>query len=182
MSWILTASVGASTAVGAYSSYSSSKATNRQMQQAQESAERRYMQQADVAEQQFTEQQQNAMEQMTEISRKFLQAKGQAKALQAETGTTGVTAKRIEAVTRTAYSDAKGKLAREIDTNIINIANNMLANRIDTEAVIAEAESKKQNVFTNTLLGGIQGAVTGVQLGSAIKSFQGSGVKTTTTT
>ncbi len=111
------------------------------------------------------------MEQMTDISRKFLEAKGKAVAIQADTGVSGVSAQRSEAITRTKFSEAKGKVAREVDTNIINVANNMLANKIDTEALIAEAESKKQSVFTNTILGAIQGGTSGISMASGLKSL-----------
>ena len=169
MSGVITA-VAASTAVGAYSANQSAKAQNRQARLAEENAERRYAIEAGVASQQMEEQQSIAFEKMTDVTRQFLQSQGQAVAIQAETGVSGKTAQRMEAVTRTKFSEAKGKVAQEVNTNVINIAQGMLASKVDTEALIAEARARRRNVGIDTMLGGVQGGVQGYMLGSSISN------------
>lgn len=185
--WVATAVIGASVVMGAVQSSQSAKAVNRQSAQAQRNADRRYALQSGVAENQMEEQQEQALEKMTDVTRKFLVAKGQATVHQAESGVSGVTQKRIEAVTRGKFSEAKSKVAKETDTNVINIAQDMLAKKIDTEALIAEAEARKKNVFSETLMGAIQGGISGVGTAMAVKSAgagkgTGTGTKSTSFT
>lgn len=168
--------VSASTAISAYGAYSSSQAANRGAAIAEDNANRRYLMQSGIAEAQMEEQAGIARDKMTEISRAFLQAKGKATAIQAETMVGGKTAQRIAATTRTKFSEAKGKVAQEVDTNVMNIAQGMLAKKIDTEAMIMEARNKKQNVYINTLGGAIQGAASGYMLGTTIAGAGGTGV------
>lgn len=147
----------AAIAVGtsAYGVYSAAEAGNAAADSAQQNASRRYAMQAGIAENQMEEQQTIAMEKMTEVTRKFLVAKGQAKAVQAETMVGGNVQKRLKADRRLKESEAKGKIAKEIDTNVVNIAQDMLAKKIDTEAIMAEAESKKKNAFTEAAIAGL---------------------------
>ena len=163
------------TALGAYSSSQTAKAQNRASEQnaqlTRDEAQRRYVLESGIATQQMDEQSMLAMEKMTDISRAFLQAKGQAKAIQAESGVGGNVAKRAEAITRTKASEAKGQVAKEIDTNVINIANGMLANKIDTEAILAKAQANKTNVGLATLNGAMSGFSVGMSMGSGIKSL-----------
>ena len=166
MSFAITAFVGLSTG----SAYLSAEATNDQIEQSIDSAERRYQLKKSVAEGQMTEQQQLATEKMTDISRAFLQAKGTAKAVQAESMVGGNVQKIKEFQLDSKETEAKGKVAREIDTNVINIAQGMLASKIDTEAIIDEAISKGSygaSYLLDIVGAGIGGAVSGVTLKNA---------------
>ena len=156
--------------VGAYSANQSSKATNKASEQAQENERRRYLLQSGIAKNQMEEQQGIALEKMTDISREFIKAKGTATAVQAESGVSGNVQQRMKSIQNTKASEAKGKVAQEVNTNVINIANGMLAKKVDTDAIIAEAESRKQNVAVNTIIGGISGAVSGYSMGKSISS------------
>ena len=173
MSGMITAVVGGAT-IGAYSSSQATRSANKASEQnarlTREEAKRRYALEAGVSRQQMSEQQNMAMEKMTEISRAFLLASSTDTAIQAETGVAGNVQQRMEAVNRTKASEAKGQVAKEIDTNVINIANGMLANKIDTEAILAKAQAEKKSVFLSALSGGISGALTGMQIGGALRS------------
>lgn len=173
MSGMITA-VAATAAVGAYSSSQATRASNRASEQnaslTREEARRRYALESGIAQQQMSEQQNLAMEKMTDISRAFLLASSQDKVIQAETGVGGNVQQRMEAINRTKASEAKGQVAKEINTNVINIANGMLANKIDTEAIIAKAQAEKKSVALATLNGAISGASTGMQIGGAFRS------------
>lgn len=157
-----------SMAIAAYSAYSSAEAANEQADNQTEAANRKYRLESGVATNQMEEQQVNAMSEMTEVSRAFLQAKSTAEAQRAESGVSGVSAQRAKAVMSTKESEAKGKVAREIDTNVVNIAQGMLASKIDTESIIADANSKKRNVMFDTLMGGVQGGLQGYSLGKSL--------------
>lgn len=161
-------------AVGAYSANQSARAQNRASKQnaklTREEAQRRYAFETGIAEQQMEEQRSLAMEQMTDISRAFISQVGQAKAVQAETGVSGVSAQRAKALDRTKASEAKGQVAKEIDTNVINIANGMLANKIDTEAILAKAQANKTNVGLATLNGAVSGFATGMSMSSSFNT------------
>lgn len=154
-------------AVSAYAAYSSSKATNDAADAQQANADRKYKLEAGVTVNQMEEQQSIAMQEMTEVSRAFLKAKSTAEAQQAESGVAGVSAQRAKSVMNTKESEAKGKVAQAINTNVINIAQGMLASKIETEAIIQEAESKKRNVMFDTVLGGIQGGLQGYSMGKS---------------
>lgn len=173
MSGMITA-VASIAAVGAYSSGQATKASNRASEQnarlTREEAKRRYTLESGIAQQQMSEQQNLAMEKMTDISRAFLLASSQDKVIQAETGVGGNVQQRMEAINRTKASEAKSQVAKELDTNVINIANGMLANKIDTEAIIAKAQAEKRSVFLSALSGAISGASTGMQIGGAFRS------------
>lgn len=173
MSGMITA-VAATAVVGAYSSSQATKASNRASEQnarlTREEAKRRYALESGIAQQQMTEQQNLAMEKMTDISRAFLLASSQDKVIQAETGVGGNVQQRMEAINRTKASEAKGQVAKELDTNVINIANGMLANKIDTEAILAKAQAEKKSVALAILSGAISGASTGLQIGGALRS------------
>ena len=155
---------GTMAAVSAASAASAASANNKAMGAAQDNARRRYELQANQSKSMMEEQQIVARDKMTDITRGFLQAKSKATAIQAETMVTGASSQRVAAVQRSKFSEAKGKVAQEIDTNVINIANGMLTNKVDTEAMISEAESKKKNVFTEAVLGGISGGIQGYSL------------------
>lgn len=167
MAWVITATV-TSAALTGYSAYSATNAANDAADAQQDNARRKYLLESGVASNQMEEQQSIAMEQMTEVSREFLKAKSAAEAQQAESGVAGVSAQRAKMVMTTKEGEAKGKVAKEVDTNVINIAQGMLASKIDTDAIIAEAQSKKKNVAFETILGGIQGGLQGYSLGKSL--------------
>lgn len=168
--------VGSMAAMSAYSANQAGRSANRQSRLAQENADRKYRLESGISEQQMEEQNQMALEQMTEVSREFLKAKSTLEAQRAESGVAGVTQQRIKANVATKESEAKGKVAKEINTNIVNIAQGMLAKKIDTDAIIREAESKKRNVALDTVLGGIQGGLQGYSMGKSVgSSTQGVG-------
>jgi len=169
MAWMVVA-VGGMAAVGAYSSSQAASANNAAASAAQDNAARRYEMEGNVAKNQMEEQQVIARDKMTDVTRAFLQAKGKSTAVQAESGVTGASADRINANQRSKFSEATGKVAQEVDTNVVNIAQGMLGKKVDTDAMIAEAESKKKNVFTATAMGALQGGLQGYSLGSSITS------------
>ena len=186
---------GVVTAVAAgasmYSSYQSSISNNKAQARTQKEAERRYRLQAGIAGEQIKEQDMIAMEQMTEISKEFLMAKSKALATQAESGVAGNTKGRTMQILSTKESEAKGKVAQSIDVNKINIARDMLANKIDTEAIIRESKARELSntqILTNMLIAGVQGGAQGYMLGSSLSSSFGSastaksGVNTSLTT
>ena len=133
---------GASAVMGVGSAYSAGQGQKMQSKMAQRNAQRQYDLKVGVSEQQLDEQGQEAMSKMTEVTRQFLQAKGQLKAVSAESGVSGNVAKRKFAMLRTKESETKGKVAKEINTNVVNIAQGMLAEKIDTERLIQEAKAK----------------------------------------
>ena len=179
--WVAIA--GGTAALGAYGANESANAANDAADATALNASRRYELEAGVAQNQMDEQQQLATEKMTDVTRAFLKAKGTAKAVQAETGTSGNVSKRMRSVDRLKESEAKGKIAKEIDTNVVNIAQGMLASKIDTEATIADAMASKKNVFTSTLTGAVSGASQGMSMASSAKGLTGaSDAKVDTTT
>lgn len=173
-----------------YSSSQQSKANNRQQARTQQEAERRYRLQAGISGEQIKEQDMIAMEQMTEVSKEFLMAKSKALATQAESGVAGNTKGRTMQILSTKESEAKGKVAQAIDVNKINIARDMLANKIDTESIIRESKARElssSQILTNMLIAGVQGGAQGYMLGSNIggsssASTATSGVNTSLTT
>lgn len=165
MAWAVT---GTMAAMGAYSAYSGAQAANKAADTANENAKRRYMLESGVALNQMEEQNSLAMQQMTEVGRAYMKAKGEMISAQADSGVAGNVRQRIANVTNTKFSEARGKVASEIDTNVINIAQGMLASKVDTEAIMAEANAKRKNVFTDTLIGAISGGVQGYSAGKAI--------------
>ena len=172
---------GSMAVVSAYGASETTKANNRSASRSQANTTRRYLIKAGIAQDQMEEQQQFAVEKMTDVTRQFLVAKGRATAIQAEAGVDGVSSQRQQSVMRTKASEEKGKIAREIDTNVVNIAQDIMADRIDSMAQIDEAESRKKNVFTETAMGAMSGAIQGYSLGSkmgGIKSASGTGAKT----
>lgn len=178
---------GVMAGAGMYSSYQSSKANNKAQARTQEEAQRRYRLQASIAGEQIKEQDMLAMEQMTDISREFLIAKSKALTVQAESGVAGNTKGRVMNVIETKESEAKGKVAKNIDVNKVNIARDMLANKIDTEAIIRESKARELSssaILTNMLLAGVQGGVSGYNIGSNISSVSKgtTGLNTSATT
>lgn len=159
------------------------KRADAQAEAQERNAERRYRLKSGVAKNQMEEQQGIATEKMTDITRAFLKARGQARAVQAESGVGGNIQKRIESVRKLKASEAKGKVAKEVDTNVINIAQGMLAEKIDTEALIADAQLQKKSSFeiaTNLVGAGMSGFASGYNLGSSLNKagLFGSGTDT----
>lgn len=159
LSWIQFAVAGLS----AFTAASSASAANRAAAREEENIIRRYELQADIAKSQIEEQRQIARDKMTEVSLKFLAIRGKEAVTQAETMVGGKLAKRKAFMARAKESEVKSKVAKEVDTNVVNIAQDMVAKKIDADAMIAEARSKKQNVFTATVIGGLQGYMAGTQ-------------------
>jgi len=171
MSFVAVSFAGGTGALGAYSSYMGNVAGNESANQAASNASRRYEIKAGIAENQMEEQNQIALEKMTDVARQFLKARGTAKAVQAESMVGGNVAQRIESESRIKESEVKGKVAQEVDTNIINIAQGMLAEKIDTEAMINEALSRKRSgaeILVNTGIEGLSGASSGYQAGTIL--------------
>jgi hypothetical protein len=162
-------------ALSAYQANEQAKAANKAADAQIANAKQRYALDSAIAENQMEEQNSIAMEKMTDVSRAFLKARGTAKVQQAESGVSGNVEQRIKSVSKLKESDAKGKIAKEVDTNNVNIAQGMLAKKIDTEAMIADADSKRQNVMLNTLVAGASGAASGYALGSSFTQTKGIG-------
>ena len=154
-------------AVSAYSAYSSAEQANNQAEQAANNANRKYALNASQSKNQMNQQKQLATSKMTEVSKAFLKARGTDTALQAETMVGGNLQKRLKFNTATQFTNAKDKVGSEIETNIMNIANGLLVDKINTEGAIADANARRQNVAMNTIIGGVQGAAQGYQLGTA---------------
>lgn len=168
MSFVATAVVGG---VSAYGAYESAVANNKASNRAIENANRRYAIDSMVATNQMEEQNSIALEQMTEVTKKFLSAKGKATALQAETMVGGNVEKRLKADLRLKESETKGKIAKEVNTNIINIAQGMIAKKIDNDALVNEALVKKRTglaLVTDVSLSAMSGALTGYQSSKAL--------------
>ena len=165
MAWFV---AGGMAVMSAYSANQAASAGNKAASAAQENAARRYEMEGNVAKNQMEEQQVIARDKMTDVTRAFVQAKGKATAIQAETGVTGASADRIAANQRSKFSEATGKVAQEVDTNVINIAQGMLGKKVDTDAIVAEAESKKKNVFTATAMGALEGGMKGYSMGASM--------------
>ena len=181
MAWFV---AGGMAVMSAYSANQAASAGNKAASAAQENAARRYEMEGNVAKNQMEEQQVIARDKMTDVTRAFVQAKGKATAIQAETGVTGASADRIAANQRSKFSEATGKVAQEVDTNVINIAQGMLGKKVDTDAIVAEAESKKKNVFTATAMGALEGGMKGYSMGASMGGGKPSadvGVKDTAT-
>ena len=167
--------IGAMAVAGAASAYSSAEAANNQADAQSEAANRKYRLESGVAENQMDEQQSIALQQMTKVNREYMVAKSTAKAQQADMGVAGVSADRGKSVMRTKASEAKGEVASEVDTNVINIAQGMLASKIEAENTIADANAKRRNALFDTVIGGIQGGVQGYGMGKSIASGGGGG-------
>jgi hypothetical protein len=164
---------GGMAVAGAYTAYSANQSANRSADLAAGNASRRYALKANIAENQMEEQNSMAMEKMTDVARNFLKARGTAKAMQAESMVGGNVTKRIEVNNRMKESETKGKVAKEVNTNILNIAQDMLAEKIDTEALIAEALSKKKNgmqMLTDSAMAGVSSGLSGYQLSSSLSA------------
>jgi len=141
------------------------EANNAAMQQTQENASRRYDIQGSIAQNQMQEQAVFARDAMTDISLKFLKAKDTAKTAILESGTTGNSKKRILRNYDIQASKAKGKVAQDANTNVINIAQGMIAKKIDTEAVIASAEANKKSSLGILVDAGLAGVGTYQSMG-----------------
>jgi hypothetical protein len=161
-----------STAMAGMSAYSSSKTANMSAKAKEAEAKRRYLLQSGTAKNQLEEQQGIARDKMTEITRKFALASGSMQAASGESSTGGNVRLRMSKDLALKESEAKGVVAKEVDTNSINIAQGMLADKIDTEAIIGQAKLSKQNVLLNTAGAMIGGASSGISMASGIKNLQ----------
>lgn len=177
MAWV---AIGVGVVAAGVSAYSSSENAKAQIEaqenaseEARENARRRYELKSGVSKNQMEEQKNLALEKMTDITRETLKVKATQKVAQIESGVTGNLAKRKESLLRLKSSEAKGKVAKETDTNNINIARGMLAEKIDTEALIREAnlrESSTANIALNTLSSAVQGFSQGFSVANSFSS------------
>jgi len=164
---------GTMAVVSAYGAYSMDKAGNEQADRESRKAKQRYAIKTGIAENQMEEQNMLALEKMTDVTRKFLIAKGTGKAVQAETMVGGNLQKIKERDLRIKESETKGKVAKEIDINVINIAQGMIAEKIDTDALVAEALAKKKSglqMLTNASLAGMKGYSVGSSFAKSLSS------------
>ncbi len=138
--------------------YLNSQADNASAELAQDNTYRRYAIKKGIAENKMEEQRTLAMEKMTEVTRSFLKTKGTMEAVQAETMVGGNVAKRMKASTRRESSEEKGQVAKVADVNIQNVAQDMLAEKVDSEALLMEAESRKKSSLTMLIDAGVAGA------------------------
>lgn len=159
----------------ASSLYASSEA-NEAAARTQEQTQLRYGEQARVAQQQMLEQQDIAREKMTDVTLQFLAAKGKAVTVQAETGVAGKTAQRRLNILRGKASEAKSKIARDVDTNIMNIANDMLVKKIDADKIMADAEAQKKSSLAILAEAGLAGAKAYASVGGFNKKPESSGL------
>ena len=168
---IAASSVAVSAGMAGLSAYSSSQTANMSAKAKEAEAKRRYALKSGTARNQLEEQQGLARDKMTEITRKFALASGSMQAASGESATGGNVRLRMSKDLALKESEAKGTVAKEVDTNAINIAQGMLANKIDTEAIIGQAKLSKQNVLINTVGGLIGGASSGISMASGIKNL-----------
>jgi hypothetical protein len=166
------ATAAASVAMAGMSAYSSSKTANMSAKAKEKEAKRRYALKSGASKNQLEEQQGIARDKMTEITRKFALASGSMQAASGESETGGNVRLRMSKDLALKESEAKGTVAKEVDTNAINIAQGMLADKIDTEAIIGQAKLSKQNVLLNTAGGIISGASSGISMASGIKNLK----------
>jgi len=168
---------GTMVVLSAGSSHLSSQSTNAQAEASQANTRRRYELKSKIAENQMEEQKSLAMEKMTEVTRSFLKTKGTMEVVQAETMVAGNVAKRLKGAARTEASEAKGQIAKVTNRNIQNIAQDMIAEKVDSEALLMEAESRKKSSLTMLLDAGMAGASTYVGMGGPLPTKTTSGVK-----
>lgn len=156
--------------------YMDGKASNAQAENSQNNTRRRYALKSNNAKNQMEEQKSLAMEKMTETTRKFLLTKGTMATVQAESMVGGNVAKRIAHKNRREMNEEKGQIAKVTNSNIVNIAQNMLAEKVDTEAMLMEAESRKKSSGQIMLDMGIAAGSTFISAGGA-SGFAKSGIK-----
>jgi len=162
---------GASTAMGLFSGYSSAKTANMSAKAQEKEAKRRYALQAGTTKNQLEEQRGIARDKMTEISKQFLAASGSMQAASGESLTGGNVRSRIKRDLGSKESEASIQKLSEVNTNVINIAQGMLAEKIDTEAIIGQARLSKKNVLMETAMGALQGVSSGSSSMSGLKSL-----------
>lgn len=160
----------------AYSSYANGQANNASAQAGQENAWRRYAIQSENADAQGQEQHQLALEKMTEVTRMFLANRGKMEVAQAETMVGGNVAKRLAKQNATDASEEKGQIAKTANANIVNIAQNLLGDKVDTEAQVMEFQSRKKSSMQLLLDAGVSGVSTFASFGG-MDAFAESGIK-----
>lgn len=156
---------GSMAVVAGTGAYMSGKTANASAEATQDNVNRRYLLKSNVAKNQMEEQKSLAFEKMTEVTRGFLKTKGTMEAVQAETMVTGNVAKRLKGAARTKASEQKGQIAKTTNANIVNIAQDMIATKVDSEAQLMEAESKKKSSLQLLADAGIAGGSTFVGAG-----------------
>lgn len=169
--------VGGLAAASAYSSYSaaSEQDENNAISAAQQQAntKRRYAIKSKISKSQMEEQRSLAMEKMTEVTRNFLATKGTMETMQAETMVAGNVAKRLKASARTTASEEKGQVAKVADSNITNIAQDMLSEKVDSEALLMQSDYKRKSTLSMLTNAGIAGVSTFVGAGGLTNTSSG---------
>ena len=159
--------IGAATAITG--SVLGAQATNRAASQSQQDILDRWEWQAMIGKEQIQEQQQDVLSKTTDITRKFLTTKGKMVASQAGMGVTGKTAQRMALMTRAKASELKSKVMKEAETNVVNIANNVMAKKLDADANINKLQSQKKStaaILMSAAMAGMSGYSTGLKFGT----------------
>lgn len=152
-------------ALAAAGSLYGSDQANKQASATQANALQRYGVQAAIAQTQMQQQQDIAREKMTDVTLQFLAAKGKMATAQAESGVAGNVQKRLKLNLRTKASKIKSDIARDVDTNVVNIANKMLINKIDTDKTMADAQAQKTSTAGALLKAGFAATTSYAQAG-----------------
>jgi len=152
-------------ALSAGATYMSGEAANASAEAGQANAKRRFALKSKNAENQMEEQKSLAMEKMTEVTRQFLLTKGTMEVARAESGVGGNVAQRLKMQANTDASEAKGQVAKVTNSNIVNIAQDMIAEKVDTDAMMMELESRKKSSLQLLVDSGLAGASTFVSMG-----------------
>lgn len=150
MAWPLVAAMAAS------SVYSSIQA-NQQARRTQSNAMLQYGEEARIVKQRMLEQQDIAREEMTNVTLEFLDAEAKMESQITASGLAGKTAQRRLNILKGKASEAKSKISRDVDTNVINIANNMIVKKIDTDRTLANAEAQKTGALGILAKAGLAG-------------------------
>lgn len=160
-------------ALAAAGSLYGSDQANKQASATQANALQRYGVQAAIAQTQMQQQQDIAREKMTDVTLQFLAAKGKMATAQAESGVAGNVQKRLKLNLRTKASKIKSDIARDVDTNVVNIANKMLINKIDTDKTMADAQAQKTSTAGALLKAGMAATTSYAQAGGFSQSSTG---------
>lgn len=181
MSAIIVGSTVVGAVAGGYNAYENAKAQNEAIKTQVKTAERRYRQQKDLTELREIQQQQLAVVAGTKVQRDFMLANGNFIASVAETETSGNSVERIKADLRTKRDEAQGRVIENAQTNILNLANSLSAQREDQMIIAQNAIAKMKDPFTEALDGAISGAMQGLNFGAGLSGVMSSGSSATST-
>ncbi len=181
MSAIIVGSTVVGAVAGGYNAYENAKAQNEAIKTQVKTAERRYRQQKDLTELREIQQQQLAVVAGTKVQRDFMLANGNFIASVAETETSGNSVERIKADLRTKRDEAQGRVIENAQTNILNLANSLSAQREDQMIIAQNAIAKMKDPFTEALDGAISGAIQGLSFGAGLSGAMSGGSSATST-